>query len=349
MQRDPADLAAAIAARGLAPCYLVSGDEPLQQAETLDLLRAQARARGFEERVVHDVDASFHWHEFAQSAASLSLFASRRLIELRMPSGKPGVEGAKALREYAARPSPDDLLLVSTGRLDKQTSQAEWVKALAGLGDFVPVEPVARPRLAAWIQRRAAARSLRLSEEAAGLLAERVEGNLLAAAQEVELLALLHAPGAAGAPEVLAAVADSARYSSFELAECAFAGDAERALRMLRGLQREGVEAVPVNWLVVRDLRVLCLAAAAQQRGEPVERVLARPDLRVWESRRGAYKTALRRHRITVLHGLLRYALRIDRVSKGAARGEPWQMLGWLLLRLAGAPVAGALFDERVN
>lgn len=349
MKRTPSELASAIARGGLAPAYFLYGEEPLQQAETLDLLRREARARGFEERLVHEVDANFDWRTFLDACANLSLFASRRVIELRLGNTKPGLEGSKALRDYAARPSPDDLLLVSAGRLDAKDRQAQWVKALDALGDSVQIDPVPASRLPRWVRQRAAARGLELAEAAAVALAERVEGNLLAAAQEVEMLALLHAPGSAGVEEVLAAVADSARHNSFALAECAFAGDAGRALRMLRSFRREGIDAIPVAWVVIRDLRVLCMAALAEARGERAERVFARRDVNVWESRQPAYKAALRRHRITVLLGLLRYALGIDRACKGAGRGEPWQMLGWLLLRLAGQPVSGQLFDERLN
>lgn len=349
MQHRARDLAAVVKRQGLAPAYLLSGDEPLQRSETLDLLRREARARGFEERIVFEAGGKFDWRQLQDSAAELSLFSARRLIEVHITGKGPGLEGSQSLREYASRPPPDDVLIVTCGQLGAKEKSAAWVKALERLGDSVIMEKVDAARLPAWIQARAGQRGLRLAGDAAALLADRVEGNLLAAAQEIELLALLHPSGELGAAEVLATVADSARHNAFELTECAFAGQAGRALRMLESLRRDGTDAVPVAWVVVRDMRTLCLAAAAVERGEPLEPLFSRRDINVWASRRPAYKAALRRHRMPVLLALFRYALAVDRICKGAGRGEPWQMLSWLLLRLAGKPVAGGLFNPRVN
>lgn len=324
-------LAARLAAP-LAPVYVFSGDEPLQLGEAADAVRAAARAQGFTEREVLDADKGFDWNALLAAANTLSLFAERRLIDLRLPSGKPGKDGAEALLEYAARPPADTVLLLTSGKLDKAATQAKWYQALDDLGVSLQVWPVEVRDMPAWIARRLRARGLQAEGEAAALLAERVEGNLLAAAQEVEKLLLLHGPGPLSAGQVEAAVSDSARFDVYQLADAALLGDVARVTRMLDGLQAEGAEPVLVLWALTRELRSLAAMSAQLEAGQPSDRVLAP----VWSKRKPAVSAGLRRHNSRRWQQMLRRAARLDRVAKGMSAGNPWDELLQLALMVAG-------------
>jgi DNA polymerase-3 subunit delta len=286
----------------LLPAYLVSGDEPLRVGEATDLIRARARAGGFSEREVFFVErASSVWEQIQQAAQSLSLFASRRLIELRLPTGKAGVAGGAALLRLLAAAGDDLLLLIITGKLERETQNAEWVQAVQARGAWLPIWPIERARLPQWLRQRARAAQLALSEEAIAMLAERCEGNLLAAQQELDKLALLWPSGTAvGAAEVAASSADSARFDVFQLAEAVRAKEAARALRILGGLQSEGAEPVLVLWALLRELRAMQTVARL-----PFARLTAR-------------------------------AGRADRMAKGLASGDPWDELALLAVELCG-------------
>ena len=243
--------------QGLRPIYLLSGDEPLQLGEAADAIRAQARAQGFAEREVMHVEAGFDWNALAAASDTLSLFAEQRLIDLRLPSGKPGKEGGAALAEYAANPPQDTVLLITSGKLDKNAAKAKWYKALDSAGVTLQVWPVEANQLPRWVGQRMRARGLSASPEAAQLLAERVEGNLLAAAQEIEKLLLLYGESSVDAEMVEQGVADSARYDIFELVDTALLGDAPRVARIMEGLHGEGVEPILILWALVREIRAL--------------------------------------------------------------------------------------------
>jgi len=320
--------------KNLLPIYLVTGDEPLQVNEAVDAIRAAARAQGFSEREVLDVESGFDWSSLAAASDSLSLFAERKLIELRLPSAKPGDAGSKALAAYAAQPPQDNLLLIRCGKLEKQQQSSKWFKALDSAGAILQVWPVEPRQLPRWISQRLQAHGLKPSPEAAQLLAERVEGNMLAAAQEVEKLALLYGEGELDAEAVRAAVADSARYDVFELADAALGGDALRCARVLEGLRGEGEQPVLILWALVREIRTLALIAAEQARGVPLESLLQQ--YRVWDKRKPLYQSALQRHNLRRWRVLLRRAARLDRVAKGAEPGNPWDELLQLGLLIAG-------------
>jgi DNA polymerase-3 subunit delta len=265
----------------LLPAYLVSGDEPLQVSEAGDLIRARARAAGFAEREVFFIErAASIWEEARQAAQSLSLFASRRTVEIRLPTGKAGVAGGAALQRLIAAAGEDLLLLVITGKLERDTQSAEWVRALEARGAWLPIWPVNRAQLPQWLRQRARAVQLVLEEPAAALLAERCEGNLLAAQQEIDKLALLLPAGTrVGVAEVAASSADSARFDVFQLAEAVRAADAARALRILGGLSAEGAEPPLVLWALLRELRARQAGAATGGRAgprPPVARLIAR-------------------------------------------------------------------------
>jgi len=321
----------------LLPIYLVSGDEPLQLNEATDALRAAARAQGYSEREVLQVETGFDWSALAAAGSNLSLFAERRLIELRMPSGKPGDAGSKALSAYAAAATLDNLLLISCGKLDKQQQKSKWFTALEGAGAVIQIWPVEPPALPGWIGQRLRSRGLQPTVEAAQLLAERVEGNLLAAAQEVEKLALLCGAGPLDAEQVRSAVADSARYDVFELADTALAGDGARCARVLEGLRGEGDEPVLILWALVREVRALAQIAAGQAGGTPLDTLLQQH--KVWDKRKPLYLAALKRHNLRRWRALLRRAARLDRICKGAEPGNPWDELLQFSLLMAGVRI----------
>ncbi len=317
----------------LSPLYLFSGDEPLQSIELADAVRGAARRAGIEERIVLEVERGFDWNSLQTEANSMSLFATRRLIELRLGSASPGKEGGQCLRNYAQRPAPDDVLLITAAKFDRRVQQSQWFKAIEQIGVVVQLWPIELKALPDWLQRRTAARGTRMSKDAAELIAERVEGNLLAAAQEVERLLLLHPGEEIESDTVLASVDDSARYDIFTLADAALAGDAVRTLRVLHGLREVGVDATSVSWVLMREIRLLAVIHDALAAGQDEARVFA--EQRIWDKRKPLVRGALKRLRYADYGNLLRAAARIDRVVKGIIRRDPWAELTWLCLALS--------------
>jgi len=316
----------------LLPIYLLSGDEPLQLNEAQDSLRAKARAQGYGERVVMDVERGFDWSRLRQEAGNLSLFAERRLLELRLDPAKPGREGGAALQAYAADPPPDTLLLIRAGKLDRTAQNSKWCKLLEAVGVVIQVWPVAVASLPDWLSRRARGLDMQLSPAAAELIAERVEGNLLAAAQELELLRLLTGGGLVEVDNVLGAVSDSARFDVFGLVDAALQGQAAHALRSLRGLRGEGVEAAVIAWALDREIRALSGMATQVSRG--VNPAQAMQQARVWANRQGPVGSALRQLSADDWDCLLSAVGQVDRLLKGALRGDVWQGLTWIVLAL---------------
>ncbi|HET7588044.1 MAG TPA: DNA polymerase III subunit delta [Gammaproteobacteria bacterium] len=321
----------------LLPVYLIAGDETLLVQEAADAVRTAARQGGFDSREILFAERGFNWSRLAEAGASLSLFASRQLLELRLPTGKPGREGGQALADYAAAPPADTLLLVIASKLDKGSRNASWVKALEKAGGLVEIWPVGRGELPRWIAQRARTREVQLEADAAELLAERVEGNLLAAAQEIDKLALLTGPGRVDVAAVQNAVAASARYDVFGFVDAALAGNSARALAMLDGLKAEGVEPTLVLWALTREIRTLANAAFEVSRGQSAAQALAK----VWAKRRSVVEGALRRLGRRASKGLLLRAGEVDRIIKGPRHDEAWPALAMLTAMLAGAmPVA---------
>lgn len=329
--------------RSSAPIYLVSGDEPLLVQEACDAIRAAARARGVSERTVFEVDGSFDWNALYQAAGNLSLFAERRLIELRFAAPKIG-DGAAPLQAFAAAPPEDTLLLLVFPRLDSQTQKTKWYSAVEGAGAALHLWPPDLAQLPGWVGRRMTMRGLKPGRGAAELLAERSEGNLLACVQEIEKILLLRGPGPIEADEVLQAVADSARYDVYDLVDAALAGDAARCLRVLRGLREEGVEPPLPAWALTRAVRTHAGFAARREAGENLESLL-RFD-RVWSRRQGLVERALRRHGRRTWWELLRRAGQVDRVAKGQVPGNAWDELLQLTLIIAGVLPVTAIREE---
>jgi DNA polymerase-3 subunit delta len=298
-------------------------------------VRAKARDLGYGGREVFNVDRWFEWPQLLAASQTLSLFAERRIIELRMAAPRPGKEGGELLARIAADPPPDTLLLVTCGRVAGETYATAWFKAFDRHGVVVQSWPVEIGRLPAWIAGRAARHGLALEPDAAELLAERVEGNLLAAHQEIGKLALLSNGGAVTAEDVQNAVANSARYDVFQLGEAALEGDAARSLRILEGLRAEGAEPPLVLWALCRELRAL-----AEARRNPG----AAGHGRQAERRAALLRRAVARTRGQPLGPLFQAAGRVDREVKGVARGDAWTSLTGLVAALAGAvpaPPAG--------
>lgn len=336
MQLRPEQLATHLK-QGLAPVYLLYGEETLVVQEAADAIRATARAQGYVDREVFHVETGFDWEQLTEAASALSLFADRRILELRIPSGKPGDAGSRALTAYTGSPAPDTLLLVICGKLEAAQRRAKWFKALDSAGVSLAAWPIEARQLPRWIGQRLQCAGLSAESEAVQMLAERVEGNLLAAAQEVDKLALLYPGEKLDAAGVSEAVSDSARFDVFGLVDVVLSGQAGRAVRMLDGLRQEGVEPVLVNWALTRELRSLETMAWALAHGESLAAVQGR--FRVWKNRQAAVGQALQRHRLPAWYGFLRRSARIDRIIKGQVAGSPWDELVQLSLDLAGRPL----------
>ena len=260
----------------LLPVYLVSGDEPLLLQECCDQIRKKAREENCNEReIIEGGVSNFNWQDILHSASNMSLFADRKLIELRLPSGKPGAEGSKALCEYLDIASGDDVLLIVSGKIDKQSTNSKWYKALDKAGVTVQVWPVDAKNLPRWLQQRVRNAGMSIDDDALRLLCERMEGNLLAAVQEVEKLKLLAADSKITMQTVTEAVSDNARYNLFDMADNALKGNASVSLRMLYGLRAEGTEPPVVLWALVREIRTLYEAQLDCDSGQSTQQALS--------------------------------------------------------------------------
>jgi DNA polymerase-3 subunit delta len=318
--------------RGLAPLYLVSGDEPLQVEECGDAIRRRSEAGGCSERSVFTVEPGFDWDSLRTASQSLSLFAERRLIELRLPTGRPGEAGAAVLTELAETASADVVLLVITGKLDKTQRESRWVQAIETNGLHVLIWPFDAQKLPGWLAQRFAARGLKPEAGVIDLLAWHLEGNMLAAAQEVDKLAMLCSDGRVGLADVEESLADSARFSVYQLVDAALAGEVAAARRILASLRTEGAEPILMLWALARELRSLAQMGQEMARGKPESSVLAR----VWAQRRTLVGKALRRHPAPVWLDFVRRSARLDRILKGREAGDVWLELERLLLAVAG-------------
>ena len=326
--------------RGLKPLYTVFGDEPLLAQEAGDAIRAAARAAGYAERKVFNVSgAHFDWSGVIGAAQARSLFAERQLIEIRIPSGKPGKDGSEALQRYCMNIgnllSDDVLTLVQLPRLDGQQQKSGWFSALDAAGITVRVDPVERKALPAWIAQRLARQNQRVQagepgQQTLAFFADRVEGNLLAAHQEMQKLALLHPPGELSFEQVESAVLNVARYDVFKLGEAVLAGQVARALRMLDGLRAEGEAAVLVHWTLAEDIRALRRVQQAQEDGKPLP--LALREARVWGAKERLFERAVPLLAGHQLAHLVEAASICDGLVKGL-RHPDWPADAWDGLR----------------
>lgn len=328
----------------LAELYFFHGEEPLQRMECADALRARARGEGIEERLVFDAETGIDWGALEGESNALSLFASRRLLEIRLGSRKPDKGGTEVLQRLVERPPGGDIVLVTADKADGNVRKSKWFKLLEEQAVCVNCRDLQGEALPAWLNRRAARHGRQLAPAAAALIADRVEGNMLAASQEVEKLCLLVDTPRIEVEDVRLAVQDSTRYDVFQLADAVVAGDLVRALRILRGLREEGVEAVLVNWAIARELRLIAGLALACAAGARLDQEFER--LRVWDSRKAPYRRLIERCGPDELSTLLAYANFIDTVVKGARSGEPWDEFEILAVRTAGQAVAKGMMPR---
>jgi DNA polymerase-3 subunit delta len=324
-------------AKGLSPLYVITSDEHLLALEAADKIRRTARAQGYSERDVLTVERSFKWGELLAANQAMSLFGDKKLIELRIPGGKPGKDGSAALQHYAKDLNPDNLTLVTLPKLDWQTAKAAWVTALQQSAVYIEIANVERAQLPGWIGTRMAAQGQSADRQGLDFIADRVEGNLLAAHQEIQKLALLYPPGKLTAGQVVDAVLNVARYDVFKLSEAMLAGDPARLVRMLEGLKGEG-EALPlVLWAVSEEIRTLLKLKAGMAQGRPLGALLK--EYRIWGPRERMMEPALRRIGMATLEAALQQAAQVDKMVKGLRAkqfaGDAWDAMLQLALRVA--------------
>jgi len=326
--------------RGLAPVYLVAGDEFLLVSEAVDAIRARAQQEGFSEREILTVERGFDWNRLYHASESQSLFTERKIIDLRIPTGKPGREGSDAIVQFLENPNPDNLLIVSCHQFDAGARKSKWVKSIDKAGVYVQIWPIKPYELPAWIKRRMQDRGLQPDSDAVQLLAQRLEGNLLAADQEINKLSLLKSGQSINRDDVQQWVADSARYDVYLLVDCLLAGDQDRALRIAAGLQ---AIAVPVQMLIgalVRELSTLQQLHERQNQG--INLTKAFQQLGVWKVRQPPMQAALARLSQRGLDQATALLANMDKLSKGRADGNVWLELNRLIGVICGNSVRGA-------
>lgn len=321
----------------LAPVYLVSGDEPQQIAEATDAIRKAAQQAGYLEREIFSQDTGFVWNELPAAAYAMSLFADKKVIDLRLPAGSPGTEGAKVLTAYCERLPEDTLLLITTGKLAAASLKTRWFQALENAGVFVQVWPLEGEDLHRWLQLRLQQRGMTTDHEGVKLLAARIEGNLLAAAQEIEKLFILYGAGHLTPAQIVDAVADSSRYDVFKLADSLLAGHPGRIAKILASLRDEDIAAPVILWAITREARTLCKIKQDLMSGKNRESALQAQQ--IWDKRKSLVVHALERLNESRLHRILVLSAKADREIKGQQPGDPWQTL--MQICLLFTPLAG--------
>ena len=320
--------------RGLAGCYMVHGDEPLLQQEICDAIRTKARQEGFLERDLFHAEGRFDWQQITASDQAMSLFSSRKIIEIRMPNGKPGKEGSAALSLLVSQPNPDNLVLISSGKIDSKGQSAKWFKALETAGVCMAIFPLEAHHMAGWINNRVQKLGLKITPDACQLLTQRTEGNLLATAQELEKFTLNGANFEITAEHINADVGGLARYSNYQLVDTALTGQASHSLTMLYGLKEEGSKAMEILWVLSREIRLLINVINHPQ---GVEAGLKQE--RVWEKRKGYLRTAAQNHNSQSAQDMLQQCEAIDQCVKGVSKANAWDLLSGLIMQLAGKPI----------
>ena len=347
-----ANQVAAHITRKLPPVFLIAGEEILLQQEAADAIRAKARADGFTERELYIAERGFDWGSLLSHAGNFSLFASQKIVELRLPTGKVAKEGKDLIAELIENQPDDILLIILCPKLERGVTSTRWFKAIDKLGVFVDVRPIRPEHLNRWMDQRLQSKGLRAETDAVRLLVDRVEGNLLAAAQEIDKISLVYPKGNLTLQQVQSAVANSARYDVYRLTDAALSGWKRRALKILDGLQAEGTESILVLWAILRDLHQLIAAAHAMQSGKNINSAMR--GVGIWDNRSVAFATALKTHSITVLYQFLDHASDIDRVIKGQKprkeRGRnAWNELALLVAALSGIESVKGLLPNNVN
>ena len=337
MQIKPQQLAGALH-KTLAPVYFISGDEPQQLGELADAIRKSAKDRGFTAREIFFADKLFDWKQLNISADNFSIFADKKIIDLRLTSGTPGAEGGKALAAYCKRLPEDTLLLITAGKITKDAQKSSWFQALDKVACIIQVWPLAGQDLLRWVQDRMQQRGLIADHGAVKILADRVEGNLLAAAQEIEKLYVLYGAGKLSTQQIMDVVADSSRYDVFKLVESALSAQADKVLKILSSLKAEGVASAIVLWALMREARILISYKAAQGQGEK-ELILKKNG--IWGERKQLIDSSAKRLTHTELNNVLVLGAKADRQIKGQQRGDAWETLLEASLGLGSVLVLG--------
>lgn len=318
--------------RGLAPIYLVGGEEPLLLQECCDQIREAARAQGFIERELLQVESGFDWSELQQVAAP-SLFASQKIIDLRLRTGKPGREGAKVLGEWADDPDPNIILLVSCEKWDAGSRKSKWASKLEKAGQRLDIWPIKAQELPGWLEQRMRQHGMQPEPDVLRILADRLEGNLLAARQEIDRLALIKGAGVVTVDDVMKVVADSSRFDAFTLAEHMLSGNLRDGLRVAAGLKRMDTPIPLLLGALLKELKTTEAFRLAMRAGEQETMVFRR--LNIWYNRQSIVRAAARRLHTRKLYEAFKLLALMDRQSKGRAAGDAWQSLDSLLVQLS--------------
>lgn len=309
----------------LQPVYLVTGDEPLQLGEAADAIRLAARLAGYTVREVISIDQGNEWPQLAVEADSFSIFAEKKLIDLRLPSAKPGTEGSKALIAYCKSPPEETLLLITAGKVDTASQKTQWFQTIENIGAIVQVWPLQGPDLLSWLQRRVERKSMRLEIDAAKALAARIEGNLLAAAQEIEKLYILYGRTVISKSMIENAVADSARFDVFKLTDALLLGKINRVVKILNGLKSEGVASPIILWALSREARVLVNILFELKQGGHQDTLFKK--YQIWDKHKQSVNAALNRLTIEQVQALLVSSAKADQQIKGQSAGDGWDSL----------------------
>ena len=334
MRLRPEQLKTHLERSGKMPVYFVSGDEPLQKLESIDLIRNHYQKQGYDERIIFEVNKSFDWSQINEASSNLSLFSNNKIIELRMVAPKPGRQGGIFLQQYVENENNDTVLIISSDKIDKGTQNNKWVKAIDKAGLMIQVWPIGPAQLPGWIQARMQNRQKKITHDAARLIAERVEGNLLAAQQEIEKLLLLIEKDRIDIEDIMGAVADSSRYNVFDMLESAFVGNIDRTLLMLNGLKNEGTEPLLLFGALMWEYRRLCSIAYEYEAGTQLENIFR--SYRIWDQKKRPITSVLKRHTSKSLDRLLNYCAVIDKTLKSGQRDRAWDQFSTLLLAIAG-------------
>lgn len=316
--------------KGLVPVYLVSGDEPLQLGEAVDLIRQKAREAGFLNREVFHVEGTFDWNQLFAACLSQSLFAEKNLIELNLPTAKPGREGSKAIEKVIADLSTDNVLIIIAGKLDKSSKTTKWFKSIDQHGVVVQVWPLVDNKLLQWLKHRLQRKGMTTSQQGLKLLADSVEGNLLAADQEVEKLHILFGSMELSTDDIANAVADNARYDVFKLTDSLLAGHSARTVQILKGLLGEKLAAPVILWALMRELRILAGLSFEKKATGRTDATFKKH--RVWDTRKTGYLKALSRGNLTQWQGLIQACAKAERITKGVEIGDEWLVIEQICL-----------------
>mgnify|MGYP001159963911 FL=1 len=320
--------------KSLLPCYFVSGDEPLLVQEALDSIRQTAHENGFTSRDLFFQTQGFDWNEIFESSRNLSLFSEKRIIELRLTTGRPGREGSAAIIDIIEQIDDDLLFLISSPKLDKQSLSSKWVKSLESSGCRVEVWPVNIKDLPKWIELRMKKYDFLPDSDSIKLISSRVEGNLLAANQEIEKLALQLEKGRITEEDIRRTIVDSSRFDVYKLLDAVLEGDSRRSLKILNGLKQEGIEVLVILWALARELRVLIKIAVGFESGENINSLMNK--IGVWRNRQNLVRTCINRHKSSEFYYLIQSIFYADSVAKGQLIGDKWQYTTNIIVQLSG-------------